>query len=215
VVSVDPDDVREEWADRSGAYSPEYYAHHGPDQRSEAVLAALGDRVGSDAAILELGCSAGRHLAHLYENGFEKLTGVDVNRDAFDVLEETYPELAAVGTFHETTIEAAADRFADGQFDVVYSVEALQHVHPDSEWVFAELARIAGELVITVENEDGNGGSAEADADGGADPEATVVDEVPLYFRDWERHFTTAGMEQIESRLVGRNTLRVFRQPAE
>jgi SAM-dependent methyltransferase len=130
-------------------------------------------------------------------------------------MRETYPDLAATGTFHETTIEAAANRFGDGQFDVIFSVESLQHVHPESEWVFAELARITDDLLITVENEDGEGGSAEGDADGGAEPEATVVDEVPLYFRDWERHFTTAGMEQVESRSVGRNTLRAFRHPSE
>jgi len=213
VVIVDPEDVREEWADRRGAYSPEYYAHHGADRRSEAVLSVLQDRVDMDASILELGCSVGRHLAHLYDAGYTDLTGVDINRNAFDVMRETYPDLIEAGTFHETTIEAAVDQFADGHFDVVFSVESLQHVHPDSEWVFPELARIASDLLITVENEEGEGGSAQHDAETGANPDVTVVGEaVPLYFRDWERHFTTAGMEQVESRSVGRNTLRVFRQ---
>jgi SAM-dependent methyltransferase len=180
---MDSKDVRQRWAERSGEFSPEYYAHRGPDEASEAIRVLFGRFVGRGASVLELGCSSGRHLAHLQANGYDDLTGIELNADALSVMKESYPDLAAAGTFYAAAIEDVLDSFADGQFAAVYSVETLQHVHPDSEWVFAELARITDDLLITVENErrekgersdaDGSSGANASDsADGPADEDA-------------------------------------------
>lgn len=224
---MDSNEVRRQWADRSGAYSPAYYAYYGPDESSEAVRAVLERFVGRDAAVLELGCSSGRHLSHLADHGFENLAGIEVNPDAMEVMEDTYPELAARGTFYLDAIEDVVGDFEDDQFDAVFSVETLQHLHPDVEWVFAELARITDDVLVTVENE----GEEDADAggDGGtpdhemnddgddpgqdAGPEVNYVEnEVPLYYRDWNRIFTDLGFDEVRAESVGRDTLRAFRR---
>jgi hypothetical protein len=44
-----------------------------------------------------VGCSADRHLAHLHDAGFSRLSGVEVNPEAFAVMRETHPALAADG----------------------------------------------------------------------------------------------------------------------
>lgn len=222
------DDVRRRWAERSGEFSPEYYAHRGSDGTSEAIRALCSRFVGQDGSILELGCSSGRHLAHLHEGGFRDLTGIELNADALAVMEEVYPGLAASGTFHVDAIEDHLETVADDRFDAVYSVEMLQHVHPDSAWVFAELARVTDTLLITVENEGANGTRGPGDAHGdpdesdalnGNDPEesglgTTYVDEgVPLYYRDWARVFTDLGCTEIETQARNRDTLRAFRPP--
>jgi SAM-dependent methyltransferase len=207
LVDVDSDEVRRQWADRTGEYSPEYYAYYGPDGTSEAIRERLVDRVGRDAAVLELGCSSGRHLAHLHEHGFTDLSGIEVNDEAFDVMADTYPDLAAAGRFHHAAIESVLPEFGADRFDAVYSVETLQHIHPDNEWVFAELARVTDDLLLTVENE-GEGDPA----DPATDDVNFVHDEFPLYYRDWERVFTDRGFEQVESASLERDTLRVFRQ---
>ena len=205
------DDVRREWAERSGEYSPAYYAYRGPDETSEAVRAVFAEHCSTDASVMELGCGPGRHLAHLHDAGFPDLSGLDVNSEAFDVLAEEYPDLDAVGEFTCDTIESAVPEFDDDQFDAVYSVETLQHVHPDEAWVFADIVRVAGDVVVTVENE----GDADIDADDPAtDPEVNYVrDDIPLYYRDWGAVFGDLGCEQrrVESR--GRDTMRVFRTP--
>ncbi|MFB6166302.1 MAG: class I SAM-dependent methyltransferase [Haloarculaceae archaeon] len=217
---MDSHDVVDEWATRSGAYSPDYYAYHGPDATSERLRARLEDAVKRDARILELGCSCGRHLAHLHDDGYEDLAGIDVNPDAFDVMDEAYPDLAAAGTFHAAAIEDVVPEFDDGAFDVVFSVETLQHVHPDQSWVFAHLARVTDALLVTVENE---GGANEASADDRegvadvADAERGVnyVDgEFPLYYRDWGAVFGALGMDQTDAVATKRDVLRVF-EPAE
>jgi len=199
---MDSPDVRDQWAERSGEYSPDYYAHYGPDETSEAIREALGG-LASDAPVLELGCSSGRHLAHLREHGFEDLHGVDINADAFDVMEDAYPELADDGTFYVEAIEDLVERFDDDHFAAVYSAETLQHVHPDATGVFEELARIASDRIVTVENEGDH-------RDG--DPDVNYVrDELPLYYRNWREVFESFGFEQVETHPTKRDTLRAFR----
>lgn len=202
---MDPHEVRRRWAERSGEYSPEYYAYYGPDGTSESIRGILDRFLDRDASVLELGCSSGRHLAHLHEHGFEDLTGIEVNGDAFDVMAETYPALAAAGTFHHAAIEDVVVDFGDDRFDAVYSVETLQHLHPDVEWVFEELSRITGELLVTVENEG-------EDPAGATDPDVIYVnDEFPLYYRDWNRVFTERGFIEVDARADERDTVRTFR----
>jgi SAM-dependent methyltransferase len=215
---VDSTDVAERWANRSGEYSPAYYAYYGPDGTSESIRDLLDslDGVGRDSAILELGCSSGRHLSHLRDGGYENLYGVEINDEAFDVMEDAYPDLYARGTFYADAIENVVPGFEDGRFDVVYSVETLQHVPPESEWVFEELVRIADEVLVTVENEGASGEEGTDDSGGraGEDDERAVNyvdDDIPLYYRDWSRIFTGLGLAQVDSERQKRDTLRVFR----
>jgi len=203
---VDSDEVRQEWADRSGAYSPEYYAYYGPNETSDRIGDWIEGVLDQDASVLELGCSAGRHLSALYDRGFTDLHGIELNDDAIAVMEDTYPELAAETTVYVDSIESVVGEFADEQFDAVYSVETLQHLHPDADWVFAELERITGSVLITAEHE------GETTAVEKSDPGVNYVDdEFPLYYRDWHRVFTDLGMEQVDARQLDRDTLRFFR----
>jgi SAM-dependent methyltransferase len=207
---VNSHDVRRQWADRSGEYSPAYYAHYGPDETSESVREILRDRVGRDAAVLELGCSSGRHLSHLFDDGFTDLSGVELNDEAFDVMADHYPDLWEAGAFYTDAIEDVVGDFDDDGFDAVYSVETLQHVHPDAEWVFEEVARVAGDLLVTAEIEDDAADAERVERDG--DPDVNFVrDEFPLYYRDWKSVFSEVGFEQVEYREVKRDVVRAFR----
>ena len=203
---MDSEDVRRDWAERSGKYSPEYYADIGPNEVSETLRDVLGHYVTEDAAILEVGCGSGRHLERLRREGYENLTGIDINEDAFDVLRERYPRLAGTGEFHAGAIEDLVEEFEDGAFDVIYTVETLQHIHPDDVWVFEELARLTGDLLITAENE---GNSPQRGR--GETAVSYVDDEFPLYHRNWKEVFTELGLAQLIREPTDRDTIRVFR----
>ena len=203
---MDADTVLQGWHDRSGEYSPDYYAYYGPNETSELINDRLDAVVDPDAAILELGCSSGRHLAHLHDHGYQNLWGIDINGDALDVMRQTYPDLASAGTFHFDAIENVITDFDDGQFDVVFSVETLQHIHQDNAWVFEEVARVAGDLLITVELERDDGRAS-------VGPPVTYVnDDFPLYYRNWRHIFTDLGFVEKESEKRGRDTFRLFRR---
>ena len=203
---MDPEDVRRDWAERSGKYSPEYYADIGPNEVSETLRDVLGHYVRDDAAILEIGCGSGRHLEQLRREGYENLTGIDINAEAFDVLAEQYPGLDATGDFHAGAIKDLVGEFDDDAFDVVYTVETLQHIHPEDTWVFEELTRITSDLLITAENE---GNSPKRGR--GETAVSYVDDEFPLYHRNWKQVFTELGLAQLIREPTDRDTIRVFR----
>lgn len=202
---VDSTDARRQWANRSGEYSPRYYAHYGPNEASEWIREVLDSGVGTGASVLELGCSSGRHLAHLHDHGYTDLAGVEVNEEAVDVMAEVYPDAAADTTVHVDSIEAVVEEFDDDQFDAVFSVEVLQHLDPEAGWVFDELARITAERLLTVEIE---GDDEHAPGEYGVN----YVDEgLPLFYRNWEHVFASRGFTQTDARDVGNDTFRAFR----
>lgn len=203
---MNSDDLRSQWADRTGEYSPEYYAYYGPNETSELLSETFAARLDDDARILELGCSAGRHLACLHETGFRNLYGVEINDDAREVMSEHYPDLAADATVRYEAIQDALQAFEDDAFDAIYSVETLQHIPPEDEWVYDEIARVAGTLLVTVETEEPSPG-AEPDRPG----VNLVNDEFPLYYRDWDAVFAERGFETVEVTERERDVVRVLR----
>jgi SAM-dependent methyltransferase len=203
---MNPDENHHGWANRSGDFSPAYYAEIGPNEVSETLATVFEHFAPDDPDVLEVGCSSGRHLAHLLDNGYENLTGIDLNDESFEVMAEYYPHLFETGTFLAGAIEEHLPEFPDDSFDVVYSVETLQHVHPDDEWVFEELARISRDLVVTAENE---GNSPQRGREGAE--VSYVNDDFPLYHRNWKHVFTDLGLAQLLREPSKRDTVRVFR----
>lgn len=151
------------------------------------------------ARILEIGCNVGRNLEALRQAGFPNLTGIEINPHAIELLRQTFPELGATAALRNAPVEEVVRTFVDREFDVVYSMAVLEHLHRDSEWVFAEMARISNRWVITIEDEYGIG---------------------ERHFpRNYGRIFTALGYDQVEVRecadiegLGGGFYARVFRK---
>jgi SAM-dependent methyltransferase len=141
------------WRDPDKVNRPEeYLAHEG---RSVFLLRFLRPYLGPDASILEIGCNVGRNLAHLHDVGYRRLTGIEINGQALDVLRDTYPELASTATLLNAPVEEAIRELPDRSMDMVFTMAVLEHLHPESEWVFDEMIRIAGSTIATIEDENG------------------------------------------------------------
>ena len=105
--------------------------------------------------ILEIGCNIGRNLNYLYAAGFTNLAGIEINKRAVRLLGHAYPEMSKHLTIYNSPIEKAITHFDDRAFDVVFTMAVLQHIHPDSEWIFKEMVRITKNHIITIEDEHG------------------------------------------------------------
>ena len=217
---MDADAVCRAWAEREGEFSPRYYAYYGPNETSEFVREVVAGVGMESPTILELGCSSGRHLAHLHEHGYRDLVGIEINDDAIAVMEDVYPDLAAAATVHVGAIEDVITEFPADSVDVVFSAETLQHIHRDHTWVFDEVARVTADRLVTVERESPGTASAsrteQEDGTTGSNSDRESVtyvnEEFPLYYRDWGSMFGGRGFEQETVADLGRLTGRAFRR---
>ena len=122
-------------------------------RRSELLLPLIED-LPLAAKILEVGCNIGRNLAYLHDHGYENLAGVEISPHAVDLLRVHHPQLEGV-PIHVGPAEDELDRFADKEFDLVFTMAVLEHIHPDSRRVIDNIVR-CGRHVLTVEPGEGS-----------------------------------------------------------
>ena len=148
------DDLHEYWRDPGDEGNrPESYLGEGTEQRSRYLVKLALGHSDPAASVLEVGCNVGRNLEALRQAGFSDLSAVEINAGALALLRERHPELAAQAKLANRPVEEFARERADGQYDLIYTMAVLEHIHPDSEWVFGELARATSSTLITVEDE--------------------------------------------------------------
>ena len=138
------EEIHRYWrAPDDGSNQPrDYLDPKGGQARSEFLLSLVD--LPKDASILEVGCNVGRNLNHLYEAGYTNLTGIELSERAVEILRRQFPQLADIRVGAAEDILPTFD-----QFDLVFTMAVLVHIHPASEQaVFGELARIARQLIV-------------------------------------------------------------------
>jgi SAM-dependent methyltransferase len=133
----------------------------------------------AEAKILEIGCNIGRNLNQFHAAGFRALAAIEINADAIALLRRHFVELGKTADIKNAPVEEAIKTYADDQFDVIYTMAVLEHIHRDSEWVFGEMVRVARRFIITVEDEKGF--------------------SERHFPRRYDKIFTTLGMTEIET----------------
>jgi SAM-dependent methyltransferase len=176
------DELHDFWRNPDVPNRPERYLEH--VGRSEFLLGFVTPYLGTDPAILEIGCNVGRNLAHLFDAGYRRVTGIEINTDALTVLRDTYPAMAAVATLVNAPVEEAIREMPDASIDLVFTMAVLEHIHPDSEWIFDEMVRISRSTIVTIEDELG-----------------VSRHHVP---RDYRVIFETRGMRQVAHRSLSK-----------
>lgn len=132
---------------------PENYLK--PKERSIFLLKIMKPYVSIDEKILEIGCNVGRNLNFLFNAGFKNLEGIEISKKAVNMLRESFPEMAKYTKIYNAPVEEIIKNFNDYEFDIVFTMAVLEHIHKDSEWIFPEIVRITGKYLITIEDEYG------------------------------------------------------------
>jgi SAM-dependent methyltransferase len=148
-------EIHDYWRKPSdGSNLPTDYVDPQGGQTRSRFLVSLVEDLPTSAAILELGCNVGRNLHHLHQAGYTDLTAIEISADAVAELHRSYPDTAGRATILNKPAEDALPALAQGQFDLVFTMAVLVHIHPDSEQiVFLELARVARGRIVTLEDE--------------------------------------------------------------
>lgn len=139
------------------------YALEGQERTAYLVELVIGYKPLVPATrILEIGCNVGRNLNGLLQAGYEDLTGMDINQNVHKHMKEHYPEVYQKSFYFgplEFFLTLDPPPFKS-LFDVVYTMAVMEHIHPDSEWVFEKIPDLLdkGGYLILIEdelNEDG------------------------------------------------------------
>ncbi|MDH3678095.1 MAG: class I SAM-dependent methyltransferase [Nitrosopumilus sp.] len=136
--------------------NPEVYARQEATERS-AFLYKITQQcnISTKSKIIELGCNVGRNLNYLSQKGFTNIYGIEISENALEKMKEIYPKMSSsIEVFH-SAIEDKISQFEKDEFDLVFTMAVLEHVHTDSEWIFEEIVRITKRYLITVEDEKG------------------------------------------------------------
>lgn len=103
--------------------------------------------------ILEIGCNIGRNLQHLFLAGFSNLEGIEISEEAVRQLRAAFPKMAQHANIRVAPAEEALPSLEDKSFGLVFTMAVLEHIHAESEWLFAHIVRITGKILITIEDE--------------------------------------------------------------
>jgi len=145
-------------------------------QRRTDTLVSIIERLPlrKNARILEIGCNVGRNLEGLRLAGYTDLYGIEISKMAITAMKSHYPDLSV--SLVVAPVEEKIREIPDNHFTLVFTMAVLQHLHPKSNWVFAEMARIT-QYLITIEDEYSQGWRHKA--------------------RNYERVFSRLRMKQI------------------
>ena len=123
------------------------------DLRSQFLIKMMDAHSNSEENILEIGCNVGRNLHYLYEAGYKNLNGIDISKNAIILMKNTYPRMVKNVKIINRSIEEGIRDYKNNEFEVVFTMAVLEHIHPDSEFIFSEMVRITKNLLITIEDE--------------------------------------------------------------
>ncbi len=107
----------------------------------------------TDAKILELGSNVGRNLNHLFNNGYKNLLGIEINEGAIKLMTKEYPGLSKNVGIINNPIEDVIKQFDNEHFDLIFAMAVLEHIHPESRWVFGEMVRTS-KNILAIEDEE-------------------------------------------------------------
>jgi len=180
LVGVAPIQEREKllhfWLSPNKSNQPEYYVQEA--QRSEFLVSLVKRYLTPKGSILEVGCNVGRNLEYLRRAGYTHLSGIELNPAALATMKKSFPVLAKSADIHKGRVEDVLPTMKKQQVDLTYTMAVLEHIHPDSEDIFAEMTRVTKQVLITIEN------------------------ERHLHWRsqprDYHKVFTSLGWEQVE-----------------
>jgi hypothetical protein len=105
-------------------------------------------------SILELGCNCGANLHWLWMMGYRDLAGTDVNINAIKQMDLCFPYLRKSINLKIGDIGTVLRKFPCS--DVIFTMGVSMHIHPQRNFIFEEMRRVAKKYIVTIEPEPAN-----------------------------------------------------------
>jgi 2-polyprenyl-3-methyl-5-hydroxy-6-metoxy-1,4-benzoquinol methylase len=125
-----------------------------PYARTENLINIIDELGIKNPKILEIGCNAGRNINGLFKAGYKDITAIEISQNAINVMEKTFPETFSAVNIYCGSADEILSKFNNDQFDIVYTMAVLQHIHPEIiDHVTKEMVRVSDKYIITHEGE--------------------------------------------------------------
>ena len=171
----------------AGQLTYEKHFNADQDKRSIRLYSIIRKYAKRTDSILEIGCSWGRNLEVLYDNGFKNLTGLDPHKEAIEGFRNKNIK-GIVGTMQDKLKELP-------QYDIIFTKSVL-YLTPDPN--YQDIVDKTKKYLITCEGET-----------------SQHIANNELFDRDYRAIFELYGMEQVEDReaFAGpQSRIRVFKK---
>ena len=122
--------------------------------RSQTIINMLSPLITKEDSILEIGCNTGRNLNHLWQAGYKNVRGMEISEHAVKRLRIEYPCLTIIPV-DIGPAELSIQKYDNNSVDVIFTMSVLEHLHPDSRFLFKEIARVARKYVLAIEPRQG------------------------------------------------------------
>jgi len=131
--------------------SPELYLQG--HERSEFLVSIVKRYLNHEDSILEVGCNVGRNMQFLFDAGFRNLSAVEISAKALELMKLKFPIIAKSSHIYNSTIEDWVQSNSSLQFDLIFAMAVLEHIHWDSDWVFSYLSKMSKKYLVVIEDE--------------------------------------------------------------
>jgi len=131
--------------------SPELYLQG--HERSEFLVSIVKRYLNCEGSILEVGCNVGRNMQYLFDAGYRNLSAVEISAKALEIMKLKFPILAKSSSIYNSTIEDWVQSYSSLQFDLIFAMAVLEHIHWDSDWVFSYLSKMSKRYLVIIEDE--------------------------------------------------------------
>jgi SAM-dependent methyltransferase len=185
------------WKHPEKKNQPEAYATQDAKIRCEAMALIVAKYADKDDRILEIGCNCGTTLNYLFNGGFRRLHGMDINKKAIALAKALYPAMAKETYLVSSDIKDYVSAWSDDTYNLIYTSAVLVHLPYEYDFIFAELVRLLkqGGHLILKEDEGLSGGRK--------------------FQRNYREVFESLGLKQIDSFPFELNkgyTVRIFKK---
>lgn len=106
-----------------------------------------------NSPILEIGCNVGRSLNYLYKHGYRNLTGIEIGKEAVELMRATFPEMYQNSKIIIGDATEVIKGFNTGEFELIFCHSVLVNIHPKYNYIFKEMARVSRKFILALENE--------------------------------------------------------------
>lgn len=154
LLSISSNSIKRKWLEqgtKDSSVDPKIYLKE--DNSTEELFKEVLPYLSKESAVLEIGCNVGRSLNYLHRHGYRNLTGIEIGREAVEVMKANFPAMYRDSRIIVGDVAEQIKNITTNGYELVFCHSVLVSIHPKNNHVFNEMARVSNKFILILENE--------------------------------------------------------------